>query len=292
MKKNFADSVLKTINLFPENLIFLITGTAILIIPMIATIGQFANTGFFQKLTPVLLFYWPGSDMEIKLNIYVWIFMFLVFLSFVAGLLYLLREKSLGKVILFTILIFICSGLIKTFLSRTFGWEENALPDLNGKANQTILALWHNPIWEEIIFRGIPLLMLLAIEKYITGKRTLTGVMIYCIVPSVLCGIYHIPNHGILRFFDTLIIGAGFSWMALKYSFFAPVVMHYIADAMMVLSLNKIPTIQSSEVGWIIKYGSSLNSFFFMGTIILLLLVPILMVYYFKRNQALAKKAE
>jgi hypothetical protein len=106
-------------------------------------------------------------------------------------------------------------------------------------------------------------------------------VLIYCIAPSIICGIYHIPGHGIIRFFDTLIIGSAFAWLALKYTFFAPVIMHYIADAMLVLSLNKLPAIQPVEVEWIIQYGRTLNTFSFLFVLLLFALIPVLIFYYF-----------
>jgi hypothetical protein len=100
-----------------------------------------------------------------------------------------------------------------------------------------------------------------------------------------VCGIYHIPGHGWIRFFDTLIISAGFSLMALKFSFFAPVVMHYIADAMLVMSLDKIKSIQPSEVEWIIQYGKTLNSFFSLSMLLLLILIPALMLFYYRKRR-------
>ena len=285
MRKNFPALLSKTIDVFPENMMFLITGAVILILPAIATTGQFLNTGYFLKTIPVLLFYWPGADSDVRLQVTAWIFMGLVFVSFIMGIAYMLRMKTLGKVILITILIFICSILLRALLSSLFGWSESPLPDLSGKANSTIIALWHNPIWEEIVFRGIPLLILLLIEKYITRGRTTTGVILYCIIPSVLCGLYHIPGHGLIRFFDTLVIGSGFALMTLRFSFFAPVVMHYIADAMMVMNLNKVSSIQPSEVTWIIQYGASINTLFFMLTLFLIALIPVLMIYYYIRER-------
>jgi hypothetical protein len=161
--------------------------------------------------------------------------------------------------------------------------HESPFPDLTGKANASILSQWHNPIWEELVFRGIPLLILLWVEKTFTKKRTTAGVLIYIIVPAVIFGLYHIPGHGLIRFFDTLILGAGFSWMALKFTFFAPVVMHYIADAMIVLNLSKIPTIQPPEVEWLLHYGPSLNTFSFMMILILFVLIPVLLIYYYNK---------
>jgi hypothetical protein len=229
---------------------------------------------------PVLLFYWPGSENNYNIPVRVWLISAIFFISYIAGIIWLLRDHNLGKVILFTIGIFIAASLLKTGLSSAFGMTEKGLPDLAGKANAAILSLWHNPIWEEIFFRGIPLVILLAVEKYLTKKRTLTGVLIYCIVPSIICGFYHIPGHGLIRFFDTLIIGMGFSVMALRYTFFAPVVMHYIADAMQVMNIDKIKSIQPSEVEWIVQYGRTINTFSSFLFLLLILLIPVLMIIY------------
>jgi len=283
MKKSITESLSKATNHFPENILFLSICTIILILPMIATIGQFSNTGFFLKSAPLLIFYWPGSDFEIKIPVLVWVSMSLIFISYLWGIVYMLKNRTLGKVTLIVIIVFILANIIRAILASAFGWHESPLPNLAGKANAIIVSLWHNPIWEEIVFRGIPLLILILVEKYVTKRRTLSGVLIYCIVPSIICGIYHIPGHGIIRFFDTLLIGSAFAWLALKYTFFAPVVMHYIADAMQVLSLNKLPTIQPSEVEWIIQYGRTLNTFSLLFVLLLFALVPILILYYFIR---------
>jgi hypothetical protein len=281
MKTTRFDLLKKSVNSFTENNLFLLTGALILMFPLIGTAGQFFNTAYFGKTVPVLLLFWPGADFKITIQTVVWIFMGLVFISYMAGIVYMFQKRTLGKVILITIGFFIFSGILRTFLTHTFGLQESPMPDLTGKANAAILSQWHNPIWEEIVFRGIPLLILLAVEKYITRKRTLTGILVYMIVPAVIFGFYHVPGHGMIRFYDTLILGAGFSWLALQYTFFAPVVMHYIADAMIVLNLSKIPTVQPSEVGWLLHYGPSLNTLSFMMMLLLFLLVPVLLIYYF-----------
>jgi hypothetical protein len=281
MKNHKIALLSKTIRSFPENIVFQLLAVAILSFPMIATIGQFLSSSYFVKTIPVLIWFWPGSPFEIKMSVVVWLIMSLIFVSYIAGIAYLFHKKNLGKVVLITITIFIFSQLIQTILKQTFGMEESALPDLAGKANSAIFGLWHNPVWEEIVFRGIPLLILLGIEKFITKKRTLAAVLLYFIIPSVIFGFYHIPGHGLIRFFDTLVVSLGFAWMALRYSFFAPLVMHYIADAMLVLNLNKISSIQAVEIPWIIKYGQSLNTFFSMSVLLLLIIIPVLIFYYY-----------
>ena len=273
------NSFRKTLDLFPRNIILMSVVTFMLIIPLIATTGQFISAGYFQKTVPVMLLYWPGSDFTLSIKTIVWIFMGMVFLSYLAGITYMFYRRTLGKVILLTIIAFICANLLKTILTSIFGWQESALPDLTGKADSLILAQWHNPIWEEIVFRGMPLLILLAVEKYITKKRTTSGILMYLIIPSIACGLYHIPGHGMIRFFDTVLLGVFFGWLALHYTFFAPVVMHYVSDAMIVFNLDKIPSIQPSEIQWLIQYGKSLGSFFWLSAMLLVFLVPVLIIY-------------
>jgi hypothetical protein len=272
-----------------ENLTFQLIGVIILLFPMIATTGQFVHSGYYLKVIPLLLLYWPGTSVNFSVQTPVWLISILFFIIYLAGIAWLLRRQNLGKVIVFTILIFVVASIFRTGLSTLFGMTEKGLPNVAGKANSVIFSLWHNPIWEEIVFRGIPLLILLAVEKYWTKKRTLTGVLIYCIVPSVACGIYHIPGHGLIRFFDTLIIGVGFSLLTLHYTFFAPVVMHDIADAMLVMNIHKIESIQPSEVEWIIQYGRTLNTFSSLLLLLLIILIPALILYYYRKAGIAAK---
>lgn len=285
MRKDLTESIFKSLDTFPKNMVFLATGTLFLLIPMFATLGQFLDSGFFSREVPVLLLYWPGTDFEVKINVYVWLIMGLMLGSYLAGIAYLFHKRTMGKVILITIGIFIISMLIRSVLSGLFGLQENELPDMKGKANSLILSQWHNPIWEELVFRGIPLLLLLGAEKYITGGRTRTGVLLYYIVPAIFLALYHIPGHGLIRFFDTLVISLGFSWLALRYSFFAAVVMHYIADAMIVLSLSKITSIEPSEIPWILHYGPTLNTFSSMLMLAFIMLTPILFVSGYLRSR-------
>lgn len=43
---------------------------------------------------------------------------------------------------------------------------------VSGNVNQVILALWHNLIWEEVVFRGVPLLALISYTGRPTTFRT------------------------------------------------------------------------------------------------------------------------
>ncbi len=49
---------------------------------------------------------------------------------------------------------------------------------LAGMANRLIFAHWHNPVWEELVFRGIPLLFLLAVRRTL-GRDARWSVWVY-----------------------------------------------------------------------------------------------------------------
>lgn len=282
-KEKFTETLIKSIKYSPNNYFFIIICSIAMLLPMVATIGQFYHTNYFAKQIPLSIVYWPGTNVDFKINTYVWISMGFMLISFIAGLYYTIKHKTIGRIVVITILVFIVSTLVRSALTHIFGLQESPLPNLAGKANSVILSLWHNPIWEEIVFRGIPLAILLFVEKYITKKRTLTGVLIYYFVPSILCGIYHIPGHGIIRFFDTLIIASVFTWMTLKFTFFAPVIMHYVADAILVLNIYKIKTINPSEIEWIISYGKSLNTLFSLLMLLIIIAIPTLIIFYYTK---------
>lgn len=285
MKTSSSYFPLKVADLITQNKLPGLISVIILILPVIATTGQFISASYFNESTPILLLYWPGKDFTLSVTLVVWLFMGLVFLSYLSGIIFMFYKRTLVKVILLTIFAFICAGLLRSLLTTLFGWQESTLPDVSGKANSVLLAQWHNPVWEELVFRGIPLLVLLVVEKYITRGRTSAGVLIYLIAPSLISGLYHIPGHGIIRFFDTLFLGIFFGWIGLRYTFFAPVVMHYIADAMIVFNLDKIPSIQPSEITWLIQYGKTIGSFFWLLTMLLIFSIPVMFIFKWMKQK-------
>ncbi|WP_431602575.1 CPBP family glutamic-type intramembrane protease [Clostridium pasteurianum] len=60
------------------------------------------------------------------------------------------------------------------------------------------------------------------------------------LVHSIAFAAYHVPNHGPSRILDIVISGCIFAYLALKYSFFAPLVLHYMSDANSILDLVNI----------------------------------------------------
>ncbi len=263
-----------------ENIALIYIGSLFLLFPLIATIGQYLDTRYFKESVSVLLLFWPGSEMEFRVNLYVWVVTGLMFISFLAGIVYLVKERSLAKVIVITILAFIISSVIGLIISRLTGLTESTTGEIREEINAIIFSLWHNPVWEELVFRGIPLLLLRISNRFLSKKWQSFGMMLYIIVPSLLCGLYHIPGHGIIRFFDTVILSIVFAWMALRFTFFAPLVMHYVADTMLVLNLDKINGIEIPATGWLFHYGNTLNSIFTLLILVFLLLLPILIIIY------------
>jgi hypothetical protein len=60
-------------------------------------------------------------------------------------------------------------------------------------------------------------------------------------------------------------------------------VMHYIADSMIVLSLNKLPSIQPGEISWILHYGPTMNTFSSMLMLVFIILIPVLFISNYLR---------
>ena len=98
------------------------------------------------------------------------------------------------------------------------------------------------------------------------------------IVPSVIFAWYHVPGHGPSRLVDTLILSLVFAWMARRYTFFAPLVMHYVFDAVMTMSLGKMPNIPASEVTWIAAHSTALNSAWTIALLLWIASVPALVL--------------
>lgn len=112
------------------------------------------------------------------------------------------------------------------------------------KINGAIFSWWCNPLWEEIVFRGIPLIILWCVKKKLSANGYKYAKILYILLPSIAFVAYHIPNHGTSRIVDIFITGCIFSYLALKYSFLAPLVLHYMFDANDILYLSNISYIQ------------------------------------------------
>jgi hypothetical protein len=159
------------------------------------------------------------------------------------------------------------------------GWRELQVVremDLTGKANRAIFSFWHNPVWEEVVFRGIPLTLLVLVRRRIP-RAARVALWAYYLVPSVAFAEYHVPGHGPSRIVDTFILSLVFEWMALRYTFFAPLVLHYIFDAFMVLSIGRMPNIPRNEVVWLADHFTALNSTWSIAMLLWLVAIPVVL---------------
>lgn len=68
--------------------------------------------------------------------------------------------------------------------------------------------------------------------------------------------------------------------MALRYTFFAPLVMHYVFDAVMTMSLSKTPSIPTSEIARIANHSVALNSTWTMAVLLWLAALPALVLVH------------
>jgi hypothetical protein len=91
--------------------------------------------------------------------------------------------------------------------------------------------------------------------------------------------VYHVPNHGPSRLVDTFITGIVFAYLALKYSFFASLVIHYFLDAQWVLTITSNRSLPKSQIFWLTQNTALLNRI--MGNFIfyLKLSIPIIIIW-------------
>jgi hypothetical protein len=208
--------------------------------------------------------------------------------SYVVGIAWLVRRRTFGAVVLAALGAIVVANLAGAGVNRLTGWREVqtlSSMDLAGKANQAIFSLWHNPAWEELVFRGVPLVLLFAAER-LKGRTPRWALWGYYVVPSVIFAWYHVPGHGPSRLVDTFILSVVFAWMARRYTFFAPLVMHDVFDAVMTLSLGRMANIPAAEVAWIAAHSSALNSAWTIALLLWIVSMPLLLM----RRRMLARR--
>ncbi len=233
-----------------------------LLVPVVATIGQYAASGYWAQSSRVEVLFWPGAAARWGVQLPVWLSMGAMLASYVVGVGWLARRRTLSTVVVAGALAVIVANVMAAGVNEMSGWQELQSPssmDLAGKANRAIFALWHNPVWEELVFRGIPLGVLLIVRRNAPNAGPLAS-WCYYLLPAIAFAAYHVPGHGPSRLVDTFILSLAFSWLALRFTFFAPLVLHYVFDAMMTLSLGKMPNIPRAEVSWLASYATTLNS--------------------------------
>lgn len=280
--------VKKIVNKIYENIVMQSIVALILLLPVIATLGQYISSGFIAERTMVAILYWPGVSNEFRIMLPVFSTIGIMLISYVIGITFMYRRRTLVKVIVIGLVSMALAQLVGSVFNSFTGWHEmqsfNSIEE-EGVINRKILSLWHDPVWEEIVFTGIPLIILNFIKNKTSEKMYKIETVVYFVIPSVAMVMYHVPNHGLARIPDTLISHAVSSWLALRYSFFAPLVLHYVEDAFMIISLDKIKGVPINEINWIAKNSYILNDIFAISLISFLVLMPILSIWYLRKEE-------
>jgi hypothetical protein len=243
-----------------------------LTVPLAATVGQYWTSGFWRHNTGVLVLFWPFAQWNWTVHMNAAIAMGAIAVLYVRGIERLWRQRTLTVVMLAGVGGLIVAQLAGGAVNRFTGWRELAPLgsfDLTGRANRFIFAQWHNPVWEEVVFRGLPLLA----YAWLARRWPTAGKWAYFVVPAVAMAAYHVPGHGYSRIVDTFILSVVFAWLALRYSFWSVLVVHCVLDAVSVLSLGKRGA-PPDEVRWLADNFHAVNTTFslaMLGAIALLL---------------------
>lgn len=246
-----------------ENSVLQLIMAAIFSIPLLVTLGQYISSNFIFEKSYIHLLFWPGYDKSLSINIYVWLSFGAMALSYVYGIYYMCKKRIFIKVFFISCISLFLAQMLGNIINSFIGIKElqniNSM-NFDGLINRMIFAQWHNPVWEEIFFTGIPLILYVELIKDKSGRLKNIGKLIYFIVPSIICSIYHIPNHGAARIVDTFFIHVMFEYIALKFSFFANLVMHYIFDAIIVVSIYKFNNVSYEEIKWLYDNSAMINT--------------------------------
>jgi hypothetical protein len=279
--KTRLENIRELIVALPSAMLFQSILAVAFAVPLVATLGQFGYSGFLWGRSSFLVAFWPGVEWKWAPSMPVWLTMGAMGISYVVGIAYLVHQKTFGKVVLWSIAALVVANAFGSAVNHLTGWKELqsvSSMSLAGRVNGVILASWQNPLWEEVVFRGLPLLVLLSFWRGGVGVPNWAR-WIYIVVPNIIFAIYHVPGHGPSRLADTVVLGCAFSWMTLRYSFFAPLIMHYVLDAMIVISLSKFPNIPADEVPWLVHNTGLLNSSWSLTLLAAILSLPLILAW-------------
>jgi Type II CAAX prenyl endopeptidase Rce1-like len=235
-----------------------------LLLLLAATVVQYWTSGFFRQTISVVLLFWPGAEWKWAIGMNTAAVMAVISSLYVVGIGWLFRRRTLATVVIISTGAVIAASLIGNTLNLLTGWKElQVLASMNftGKANRLIFAQWHNPIWEEVVFRGIPLLCYAwLVRTWPRGTRAVKWC--YFLLPSLMFAAYHVPGHGYSRIADTFLLSLVFAWLALRYSFWSVIVLHSLLDAISVLSIGRMKSVPAAEVPWLADHFGALNTLF------------------------------
>ncbi|MDH6351021.1 CPBP family intramembrane metalloprotease [Brevibacillus sp. 1238] len=256
----------------------------VLLLPLIVSWGQFIESGFWQETISVTLLFWPKSAWKLAVPLPGW-FIFAVFtLVYTLSMIRLAQKRSLVEAFLFILAGFLLAKAGGAAFQAISGWSKLqpiGSQELAGKANLLVFATWHNPLWEELVFRGIPLLLL----ALLYSRKEWPGYAkwLYLIVPSLLFACYHVPGHGLGTLFESFLIGVLWAFAALRWGLGAPIVLHIFADAMLVPTLPLMKNMPLHEIPWLVEYGWLFQSLSALCALLLAVSIPMLLFSGWRR---------
>lgn len=266
------------------NPVFLEIAAFLFFAPLVVLVGQFWTSGFLGRSVPVPLLFWPGVHWHWAVVMPGWLAMGIIAVCYLSGIEWLIRKRTLGIVAVCGFGIMALSVVLQKWTVALSGWTEQQSPwDLAGKVDLSLYSSAQNALWEELVFRGVPLLILL----YILKKWPLSASwskLAYLLVPSVLFAAYHVPNHGPVRILNTFVFGVCLAWMALRYGLLASVLVHLFGNVQRVWHLGTLPDIPASEIAWIVRNDAWLQIVQTGLTVALFAAIPVLILWYLWRS--------
>ncbi|CAI9002699.1 CPBP family intramembrane metalloprotease [Brevibacillus sp. IT-7CA2] len=263
-----------------KNPLLLILLMSLLFLPLIASWGQFLSSGFLRETVSVSLLFWPKTDWKIAVPLPGWLIFGVISLIYTGGILWLVQKKNLVQAFLFILVGLIVAKAGGAAFQAISGWsttQQIGAQSLAGKANLLVFATWHNPLWEELVFRGIPFLLLTLIYRRNTDLPT-GAKWIYLLIPSLIFAYYHVPGHGLGALFESFLIGVLWAWAAFRWGLLSPIILHIYADAMIIPSLPKMKNMPLEEIPWLVNHSMLLQSIWALCVLVFLLLVLALLI--------------
>lgn len=244
-----------------------------LLIPLLATGGQFIASGYWKSSTGFLVWYWPGVAGGWALHGPVFLLFGGMALLYLGGIAWMAFHRTLGRATLWCFAAIIVANLLGAAVNRLMGWRElqtMASLDLAGKVNAALFSQWHNPVWESTLFQAVPFLCLRSFEK-LRRRRSIPALAAYYLIPAAAMALYHVPNHGPSRLVDTFIICVAFGGMTLRFGVIAPYVLHIVLDGVIVLSIPQMARIPEAEIAWLLRHRHLLNTAWSLSLLLVLM---------------------
>lgn len=114
----------KIVNKISENIILQSIFVVILILPLVATLGQYISSGFIKERTGVAILYWPGVDNELRIMLPVCVTIGGMLISYVTGIGFMCKKKTLVKVIVIGLSSMVIAQLLGSVFNSFTGWHE------------------------------------------------------------------------------------------------------------------------------------------------------------------------